>query len=34
MTTNWLFNIDNNYKNSRYTFEGEPAMILEPIIME
>ena len=25
---------DNNYKTSFHTFEGEPAKILQPVIME
>ena len=27
-------NTDNNYKIRHYTFEGEPATVLGPVIME
>ena len=33
MTTNWQSNTENNCKIRCQTFEGEPAMVLEPVIV-
>ena len=34
MTANWKQNTDNNYKIRCHTFDWEPVMILEPVIIE
>ena len=34
ITTNWKYNTDNNNKIRCHSFDWEPAMILEPVIME